>query len=160
VYLVAVIDWYSRQVLSWEVSSTMESDFCVSALERAIRLYGKPEIFNTDQGSQFTSHDFTGVLKDNNIEISMDGKGCALDNIFIERLWRSVKYEDIYLKEYDSVEALKHGLKRYFHFYNHERPYQHWGESTPAEIYSKEISRASGTEMVSVINERLCEASS
>jgi len=148
VYLVAVIDWYSRQVLSWEVSSTMESDFCISALERAIRLYGQPEIFNTDQGSQFTSHDFTDILKDNNIQISMDGKGRALDNVFIERLWRSVKYEDIYLKDYGSVEALKHGLKRYFHFYNHERPHQHWGENTPAEVYKKEIGLTTGAEIM------------
>ncbi len=135
VYLVAVMDWYSRQVLSWELSITMDESFCVSALKRAIRLYGQPEIFNTDQGSQFTSKAFTGVLIKNDIKISMDGKGRALDNIMIERLWRSVKYEEIYLKEYDSVETLRQSLKRYFHFYNNERPHQHWGENTPNEIY-------------------------
>lgn len=104
VYLVAMMDWHSRKVLSWELSNTMDSEFCVSALERAIRLYGKPEIFNSDQGSQFTSEVFTNVLKDNGIKISMDGKGRWMDNVFIERLWRSVKYEDVYLQEYPKVD--------------------------------------------------------
>ena len=135
VYLVAVMDWHSRHVLSWEVSTTMDDSFCVSALERALRLYGKPEIFNTDQGAQFTGTAFTDTLKNAGIRISMDGKGRALDNIFIERLWRSVKYEEVYLNEYDSVDALRRSLKRYFHFYNLERPHQSFDGATPAEVY-------------------------
>lgn len=135
VYLVAVMDWYSRYVLSWEVSVNMESDFCVSALESALRRHGRPDIFNTDQGSQFTSKDFTGALKDAEILISMDGKGRAMDNIFIERLWRSVKYEEVYLKEYDSVRELIRSLKVYFDFYNNERPHASLGGKTPAEVY-------------------------
>ena len=136
VYLVAVMDWHSRHVLSWEVSTTMDDSFCVSALERALRLYGKPEIFNTDQGPQFTGTAFTGTLKAAGIRISMDGKGRALDNIFIERLWRSVKYEEIYLNEYATVDALRKALKKYFHFYNRERPHQSFGRATPAEVYA------------------------
>ncbi len=135
VYLVAIMDWYSRKVLSWEVSASMDDSFCVSALERALRLYPKPEIFNTDQGAQFTGNAFTGVLKANEIRISMDGKGRAMDNIFIERLWRSVKYEEIYLNDYASVESLRAALKKYFHFYNHERPHQSFEGATPVETY-------------------------
>ena len=120
VYLVAVMDWHSRQVLSWELSNSMDSHFCVSALERAIRLYGTPDIFNTDQGSQFTSEAFTGVLKENKIRISMDGKGRWMDNVFIERLWRSVKYEEVYLNEYRTAEDLKRRLGLYFQYYNNE----------------------------------------
>jgi len=135
VYLVAVVDWASRKVLSWEVSNTMEESFCISALERALRLYGKPEIFNTDQGSQFTGRAFTKILKENEIKISMDGKGRALDNIMVERLWRSVKYEEIYLHEYESVTALKKALNYYFHYFNNERPHQSFGDATPAEVY-------------------------
>ena len=135
VYLVAVMDWHSRKVLSWELSNSMDSHFCVSALERAIRLYGTPDIFNSDQGSQFTSDAFTDVLKQHHIKISMDGKGRWMDNVFIERLWRSVKYEDIYLKEYTSVEALRCGLARYFQYYNHERVHQSLNNSTPDEVY-------------------------
>ena len=135
VYLVAVMDWHSRKVLSWELSNTMDSHFCVSALERAIRLYGTPEFFNTDQGSQFTSDAFTDVLKQHHVKISMDGKGRWMDNVFIERLWRSVKYEDVYLKEYSSVEALRHGLAQYFQYYNHERTHQSLSNLTPAEVY-------------------------
>lgn len=142
VYLTAVMDWYSRKVLSWEVSVTMEDSFCVSALERAIRLYGKPSIFNTDQGSQFTGKAFTDVLKDNGITISMDGKGRAMDNIMIERLWRTVKYEEIYLKEYASVFELKQSLKKYFDFYNAERPHATFGEQTPSEVYLEGLNRA------------------
>lgn len=138
VYLVAVMDWYSRRVLSWEVSTTMDESFCISALERALRLYPAPEIFNTDQGSQFTSKAFTQVLKDHGIKISMDGKGRAIDNIMIERLWRSVKYEEIYLKEYSDVDDLKKSLSAYFHFYNHERPHQTFGGATPAEVYDQD----------------------
>lgn len=136
VYLVAIMDWYSRKVLSWEISNSMDDDFCVSALERAIRLHGAPEIFNTDQGSQFTSKAFTDVLKSHEIQISMDGKGRWMDNVFIERLWRSVKYEDIYLKEYRTVLALRDGLKVYFEFYNNERPHQSFGIYTPSEVYA------------------------
>ncbi len=137
VYLVAVMDWYSRKVLSWEVSPSMEESFCVSALERALRLYPAPEIFNTDQGSQFTGKAFTGVLKKHDIQISMDGKGRCMDNIFIERLWRSVKYEEIYLNDYSSTEELRKGLRKYFHFYKTERPHQTFNGATPLEVYSK-----------------------
>ncbi len=116
VYLTAVMDWHSRFVLSWEVSVTMDTEFCVSALERSLRLYGTPEIFNTDQGAQYTSNEFTGILHDHGVKISMDGKGRAMDNIFIERLWRTVKYEEIYLKEYKTVSELKTALRTYFIF--------------------------------------------
>lgn len=135
VYLVAIMDCYSRKVLAWEISNTMEDDFCISALESAIRLHGVPGMFNTDQGSQFTSVDFIAVLNQNEIKISMDGKGRWMDNVFIERLWRSVKYEDIYLKEYRTVLALRHGLSEYFRFYNKERPHQSFDSYTPAEVY-------------------------
>ena len=135
VYLTAVMDWHSRYVLSWEVSVTMQEDFCVSALESALRRHGRPEIFNTDQGVQYTGQAFTGVLKDKGIRISMDGKGRAMDNIMIERLWRSVKYEEIYLKDYESVSELITALRVYFDFYNHERPHQGLGGATPAEVY-------------------------
>ncbi len=135
VYLTAVIDWYSRFVLSWEVSVTMDTEFCVSALERSLRLYGSPEIFNTDQGSQYTSKEFTGILHDHGVKVSMDGKGRAMDNIMIERLWRTVKYEEIYLKEYKNVSELKAALKTYFHFYNYERPHKSLGGKSPADIY-------------------------
>ena len=137
VYLVAIMDWYSRKVLSWEVSATMDDSFCISALERALRLYPKPDIFNSDQGSQFTSKDFTDVLKDRDIDISMDGKGRCMDNIFIERLWRSVKYEEIYLNEYSTTDALRKALRKYFHFYNVERPHQTFDGATPLEVYEK-----------------------
>lgn len=135
VYLVAIMDWYSRKVLSWEISNTMDENFCVSALEEALRLYGRPGIFNSDQGSQFTSRSFTDVLKLHDIKISMDGKGRWMDNVFIERLWRSVKYEDIYLKEYSTVLALRKGLREYFQFYNNDRPHQSFGICTPSEVY-------------------------
>ena len=137
VYLVAIMDWYSRKVLSWEVSASMEGNFCVSTLERALRLFPAPEIFNSDQGSQFTSNGFTGVLKSVGITISMDGKGRCMDSIFIERLWRSVKYEEIYLKEYETVDELRKSLAKYFHFYNQDRPHQTFGEATPGEIYQQ-----------------------
>ena len=135
VYLTAVMDWSSRYVLAWEVSVTMDEEFCVSALESALRRHGRPEIFNTDQGSQFTGERFTGVLKVAGVDISMDGKGRAMDNIMVERLWRSVKYEEVYLKDYESVEELTAALKRYFAFYNEERPHQSHGGRTPAEVY-------------------------
>lgn len=121
VYRVAVIDWYSRKVLAWRVSNTLDSGFCVDCLEQALRAYGPPEIFNSDQGCQFTSDAFTGVLKEHGIAISMDGRGRALDNLFVERLWRSVKHEDVYLKGYASVSELLMGLTEYFAFYNAER---------------------------------------
>ena len=134
-YLVAVMDWYSRKVLSWDLSSSLEESSCCSALERAFRLFGKPEIFNTDQGSQFTGAAFTGLLKDQKVQISMDGKGRAMDNIFVERLWRSLKYEEVYLKEYASAEDLRRSLKAYFEFYNLERPHQSHQGRTPAEVH-------------------------
>jgi len=133
-YLVAVIDWYSRYVLSWRLSNTMDTRFCVDALKEALE-YGKPEIFNTDQGSQFTSDEFTGVLIDNGIQISMDGKGRALDNIFVERLWRSVKYEEVYLKDYQNPVEAEEGMKVYFRYYNTERPHQSLEYKTPEEVF-------------------------
>ena len=135
VYLTVVMDWYSRYVLSWEVSTTMDDGFCTSCLQRAIRQYGCPEIFNTDQGSQYTGTAFTGILKDHGIGISMDGKGRAMDNIMVERLWRSLKYEDIYLKDYESVPELIEGLRSYFSFYNDDRPHHSFGILTPAEVH-------------------------
>ena len=133
-YLVAIIDWFSRYVLSWELSNTLDSDFCVTALIGALK-YGIPDIFNSDQGSQFTSHDFTDQLLTAGIQISMDGRGRVMDNIFIERLWRSLKYEDIYIKEYETVKQLYQGLEQYFDFYNYERPHQSLGYKTPAMVY-------------------------
>ena len=136
VYLVAIIDWYSRKVLSWRISNTLDTVFCVDCLEEALQRYGNPEIFNTDQGCQFTSARFTGVLKAHGIAISMDGRGRALDNIFVERLWRSVKYEDVYLKGYANPMELMIGLTEYFVFYNDERPHQSLGNRTPTEVYA------------------------
>lgn len=135
VFLTVVMDWHSRYVLSWAVSVTLEEHFCVNALESALRRYERPEIFNTDQGSQYTGKRFTGVLKEHEIRISMDGKGRALDNIMVERLWRSVKYEDVYIQDYGSVQELVAGLRSYFEFYNHERPHHGLGGKTPAEVY-------------------------
>jgi putative transposase len=133
-YLVAVMDWYSRKVLSWRVSNVMDTDFCIDALEEAINRYGTPEIFNTDQGSQFTSDAFTAVLKQNNIRISMDGKGRWIDNVFIERLWRSVKYEEVYLHAYESLIEARSGLDKYFQFYNAKRKHQTL-KAKPDEVY-------------------------
>jgi len=144
VYLVAIMDWYSRKVLSWEVSAGMEDSFCVSALERALRLYPKPDIFNTDQGSQFTSNGFIGVLKEHGITISMDGKGRCMDNIFIERLWRSVKYEEVYLNDYATTEELRKALRKYFYFYNAERPHQTFEGATPIEVYQSSMVEKGG----------------
>ena len=135
VYLVAIIDWHSRYVLSWGVSVTLESGFCLDALDEAIRVYGKPDIFNSDQGCQFTSMEFTDRLKAADSRISMDGRGRALDNIFIERLWRSVKYEDVYLHDYATVTEAILGLKKYFWFYNTERQHQSLDYQTPQEVY-------------------------
>ena len=134
-YLTAVIDWYSRKVLAWRLSNTMDTAFCVEALQEALATHGRPEIFNTDQGSQFTSEAFTGVLKARAVRISMDGKGRALDNIFVERLWRSVKYEEVYLKQYQSMREARAGLAAYFRFYNHQRPHQALENRTPAEVH-------------------------
>ena len=135
VYLAAVIDWHSRRVLAWRVSITMETAFCLEAVEEAIARYGTPAIFNTDQGSQFTSADFIGLLKKNDIAISMDGKGCWRDNVFIERLWKSVKYEEVYLRAYDSVSHARHSLGRYFNFYNARRPHTALDRQTPDKVY-------------------------
>ena len=134
-YLVAIIDWYSRKVLSWRISNSMEAMFCVDCLEDALRSHGKPEIFNSDQGSQFTSAAFTDVLKQEEIVISMDGRGRAFDNIFVERLWRSVKHEDVYLNGYAQMGELMIGLAKYFSFYNGERPHQSLGNQTPEVVY-------------------------
>jgi putative transposase len=133
-YLVAIMDWISRFVMSWELSNTLDSEFCVYALKNALK-FGIPDIFNTDQGSQFTSNDFTGHLLSAGIKISMDGRGRVMDNIFIERLWRTLKYEDIYIKDYETVKELREGLHRYFNFYNYERPHQSLDYKTPAMVY-------------------------
>jgi putative transposase len=135
-YLVAIIDWFSRYILTWRLSNTLDGIFCLAALDEALQS-GQPEIFNSDQGSQFTAHAFTQPLLDANIRISMDGRGRALDNIFIERFWRTIKYEDIYLKDYETVPALKVGLTDYFQFYNHERLHQSLNYRPPAEIYAQ-----------------------
>lgn len=135
VYLTAVIDWFSRLVLSHRLSNSMETAFCLDAFEEAISSHGKPEIFNTDQGVQFTSQEFVNAVVGKNIRFSMDSRGRALDNIFVERLWRSVKYEDIYLRDYQDVKEVKIGLKNYFEFYNTERSHQSLEYKTPYEIY-------------------------
>lgn len=143
-YLVAILEWYSRYVLAWRLSNTLDTDFCLEALEEALT-HGKPEIFNSDQGAQFTSKDFTSRLEQAQVKISMDGRGRALDNIFTERLWRTVKYEDIYLKEYATVTELMEGLTAYFTFYNHQRPHQSLDYRTPAEVYRAEHTTSSLT---------------
>ena len=135
VYLVAVVDWFSRRVLSHRVSITMDADFCVEALQEALAKYGKPEIFNSDQGSQFTSEAFTDVLKAHEIDISMDGKGAWRDNVFVERIWKSVKYEEVYLHAYDSVGQARTSLGRYLEFYNSRRPHSSLDRRTPDEAY-------------------------
>lgn len=138
IYLMAIIDWYSRFVLDWQLSISLEDDFCIETLARVLT-YGKCNVFNTDQGSQFTSHGFTGLLKEHDILISMDGKGRALDNIFVERLWRSVKYECIYLQEWENVAHVREALKAYFQFYNYERPHQALGGVTPYHVHTRVI---------------------
>jgi len=142
VYLVAIMDWYSRRVLSWRLSNTLDSTFCVEALEEALRKFGNPEIFNTDQGAQFTADAFTKVLRDRGIAISMDGKGRCLDNVFVERLWRSLKYEEIYLHVYDTVGEARAGIGRYLGFYNGARPHQSLGYQTPDAFYRSLRARA------------------
>ena len=135
IYLAAVVDWFSRRVLSWRVSITMEVEFCLEAVEEALARHGKPEIFNTDQGSQFTSQDFTGLLLGNAIAISMDGKGAWRDNVFVERLWRSVKYEEVYLRAYDSVGEARASIGQYLNFYNRKRPHSSLDARTPDHAY-------------------------
>lgn len=139
VYLAAVLDWATRRVLSWRLSITMEASFCVEALEEALAKYGKPEIFNTDQGSQFTGAAFTGVLTGNDIAISMDGKGAWRDNVFVERLWRSIKYEEVYLRAYDSVGEARQSIGRYLDFYNGRRPHSSLDGMTPDQAYFTEL---------------------
>jgi putative transposase len=139
VYLAAVIDWFARRVLAWRLSITMETAFCVETLEEALMRHGKPEIFNTDQGSQFTSQSFTGVLKINDIAISMDGRGCWRDNVFVERLWRSIKYEEVYLRAYDTVAAARLSIGKYLNFYNTLRPHSSLDRRTPDHVYFNQL---------------------
>jgi putative transposase len=135
VYLAAVVDWATRRVLAWRLSISMEVDFCLEAVEEALAKYGRPEIFNTDQGSQFTSEAFTGLLRGNGIAISMDGKGACRDNVFVERIWRSVKYEEVYLRAYDSVAEARASIGRYFEFYNAKRPHSSLDARPPDQAY-------------------------
>ncbi len=146
-YLVAIIDWYSRYVISWRLSNTLDAGFCIEALEEALKK-GRPDIFNTDQGAQFTSEAFTGLLQQHGVRISMDGKGSYNDNLFIERLWRSVKYEEVYLKAYQDGREARIGLGNYFRFYNTERPHQALGYRTPAEVFTSTPVEATSTGMV------------
>ena len=139
VYLAAVVDWFSRRVLAWRLSITMEAAFCIEALEEALARHGKPEIFNTDQGSQFTSLAFTGVLIGNDIAISMDGKGSWRDNVFVERLWRTVKYEEVYLKAYQTVSHARASISCYFEFYNSLRPHSSLDRLTPDQVYFNQL---------------------
>ena len=134
-YLMVVLDWYSRRVLSWRLSNTLTTDFCLEAVEEAMDRYGRPEIFNTDQGSQFTSSEFTGLLKLNGIRISMDGKRCWRDNVFVERLWRTIKYEHVYLHAYSSMDDAKMHLREYLEFYNTIRPHRSLDGRTPDAVY-------------------------
>ncbi len=136
IYLIAIMDWHSRKVLSWRLSNTLDSQFCVEALEEALWRYGRPDIFNTDQGAQFTSDDWIKTLKAAAIRISMDGKGRWIDNVFIERLWRSLKYEEVYLKAYESIPEARHNLASYFDFYNADRFHQSLDNQTPDAVYA------------------------
>jgi putative transposase len=138
-YLFAVMDWASRRVLAWRLSNTLTTDFCIEAVQEAIDRHGTPEIFNTDQGSQFTSLEFTQLLKNNGIAISMDGKGCWRDNVFVERLWKSIKYEEVYLHAYETVSAARSGIGRYLAFYNNRRPHSSLDGSTPNEFYYRNL---------------------
>lgn len=140
-YLVAIMDWFSRSVLAWRLSNTMTTSFCVEALEEALRHHGSPEIFNTDQGAQFTDKDFVGVLQGHDVRISMDGKGRCMDNIFVERLWRSLKYEEVYLHAPDDVRQAYTGIGRWFRFYNDERPHQALDYLTPMQVYRTGVAR-------------------
>ena len=142
VFLVAIIDLFSRRVLAWRLSNTLDTSFCVEALQEALKHYGCPEIFNTDQGSQFTAEEFTGVLLGRGIKISMDGRGRCLDNVFVERLWRSLKYEEVYLYAYETVSEAREGIGRYFEFFNNDRPHSALGYQTPASFYDGFINDA------------------
>ena len=142
VFLVAIIDLYSRLVLAWRLSNTLKTTFCVEALYKALERYGRPEIFNTDQGCQFTAEEFTDVLLEHDIKISMDGRGRCLDNVFVERLWRSLKYEEVYLYAYDTVSAAREGIGCYFDFFNNERPHSALGYQTPASFYDGFVNEA------------------
>ena len=144
--LVAILDWYSRKVLTWRVSNTLDTGFCVDCLREALRRFGAPEIFNTDQGAQFTSQDFVAALQAHAIRISMDGRGRAADNIFVERLWRTVKYEDVYLKDYETLQEVQVGLKTYFTFYHGERGHQSLGYQTPDTVYA--TARGGGAKII------------
>jgi putative transposase len=141
-YLVAIIDWYSRRVLSWRLSNTLDSSFCVQALQEALDRFGAPKIFNSDQGAQFTADAFTSVLREHDVRISMDGKGRCLDNVFVERLWRSLKYEHVYLHVYDDLNEARASIGAYFEFYNHQRRHQALGYSTPDEFYRTPVQAA------------------
>jgi putative transposase len=138
-YLVAIMDWHTRAVLSWRLSNSIDSNFCVEALEEALSRYGKPKIFNTDQGSQFTSEEFTGVLSGAGVRISMDGKGRWMDNVFIERLWRSLKYESVYLREFETGLDAQREIESWLRFYNMERPHSFFGDKTPMEVYNENM---------------------
>jgi putative transposase len=152
-YLVVIMDWYSRNILSWQLSNTLENDFCVTALQEALKR-GKPEIFNTDQGSQFTSRDFTGLLESYGIQVSMDGQGRYIDNLFIERLWRTLKYEEVYLKAYPDASVARAEIARYIRFYNTERPHQSLGYKTPAEVYYANIVEVPNKRMLESVSSR------
>jgi putative transposase len=141
VFLTAIMDWYSRKILSWELSVTIDKYFCIEALESALRHFGKPEIFNSDQGSQFTSPSFTGILKENNIRISMDGKGRALDNVMIERFWRTLKYDEVYLKEYESVTDARRQIGAFIEMYNSKRPHASLNGLTPNSVYNANLKK-------------------
>ena len=141
-YLMAIMDWYSRKVLSWRLSNTMDVSFCLDALEEAIALYGKPNIFNTDQGSQFTSYEFTGMLKDHEIQISMDGQGCWVDNVFVERLWRSLKYEEVYQHSYENVSQAQESIGRYLRYYNQQRFHSSLDDKKPDQVYYDNLKAA------------------
>lgn len=141
-YLVAIMDWHSRKILAWRLSNTMEADFCIAALEEALEKYGRPKIFNTDQGSQFTSDAFTTILTENGIAVSMDGRGRWLDNIFIERLWRSLKYEEVYLHAYENGSEARSGIGKWLEFYNQIRPHSSLGGETPDSYYKENLQEA------------------
>lgn len=149
VYLFAVLDWASRQVLAWRLSNTLTTDFCLDAVQDAVGRYGLPEIFNTDQGCQFTSQEFTGLLTHHGIQISMDGKGCWRDNVFVERLWKSIKYEEVYLHAYDTVSAAHQGVERYLMFYNQTRPHQALDGQTPDQVYYDHLTTRADRRVIS-----------
>jgi putative transposase len=156
VYLVAVMDWFSRRVLAWRVSITMEMDFCIEALREAMDRFGQPEIFNTDQGAQFTSADFVGELAERKVRISMDGRGRYLDNIFIERLWRSLKYEEVFIKAYGAVIEARRSIGKWLEFYNDERPHQALDYRTPREIFEDEACEQVGNASASLRDAQRC----